>query len=334
MLIGASLVGTWLLVAEGSSDLDDNSQITPSQTVLVESSIRDASAEATLVVSFRTEPVPAQVSGRLTAVAETLPLPLPSQGIVWGKVDGRPRVLVGSARSFSFHRDLGRGSRGTDVEVLQEFLADLGFYNGAVDGRFGSGVEVALVDYRGSIDASTDDKVLAVGDLVFVDPEPVFEFADLIVGSSLDPASNVGYLRSSEPDLELRFFPRDAALVVEGSGVSGEAFDGEVSSIDVEPLAVEGSTIRTGDVAGTLVRPVAVGEVLQVTVVVDAEPRLWIPLGSLALNDVGDAFAVTPAGEQLVLQIGEESGGFAEILSGAAVNTEVLLPNPELFADP
>lgn len=332
ILIGASMVATWFLVATGSSDLDDGAEVMPVRTVQVESAVRDATASATLVVSYPTVAVPAQVTGRLTAIASLLPSALPNSGVVWGHVDGRPRILAGSATPFAFHRPLAKGAKGEDVVALQTFLADLGYYQGETDGRFGTGLQAALASFRSDLGADTGDKALLVGDLVFADPTAGYEPTDLVVGTDLSASTSIGLLRPTEPLLQLRFLPRDASLVVKGSSVDGEAFSGHVGGVDIEPLAIDGTTtIRTGAVVGELSRPVAVGEVLQVQVTIEAAPKLWLPVGSIALDVTGRPYAVTPGGERAQLELGGESGGFVEVLGGLPAGTEVLLPNPDLF---
>ncbi len=333
-LIGASLAATWFLVASGSSEIDDGRAATPSQVVEVESSVRDATASASLIVTFPSVDVPAQVAGRITSISQNVPSRLPPEGVVWGEVEGRPRILAGATNAFAFHRTLARGSRGGDVEVLQAFLADLDFYDGPLDGQFGVGVERSLTEFRESLGAQTADNELQVGDLAFADDNRHFELVDLVVGTDLSASTPIGSLRAEQPSLQLRFFPQDASLVIEGSRVEGDGFVGVVDAVAIEPLALEGGgTVRVGIVDGELNRPVAAGETLQVLVTINATPRLWLPVASIAIDATGSTYAVDPSGESIRLELGRESGGFVEVVSGAAEGAAVLLPNPDLLRD-
>lgn len=54
---------------------------------------------------------------------------------------------------------LKKGSRGTAVEILQEILIDAGYYNGEVDGRFGSGTRSAVKMLQTAVGVKADGVV-------------------------------------------------------------------------------------------------------------------------------------------------------------------------------
>lgn len=331
MMIGASLVWTWSLVATDSSELDDDRNVMPSQTVEATLEVRDGSADATLVVSYPATEIRGQTNGTLSNLNLEFPTQLPPTGAVWGIVDSRPRIMIPFGSGFAFYRDIERGSRGADVVVLQEVLASLGHYEGEIDGRFGTALETALVAYRDQVGVDTGDKRLALGDLVVVSEGVDLVLSDLSIGTLLSANDVVGTARQVEPSMQLRFLPRDSAIVIPGSSISGDEFAGVVEGVDREPLATDAGTVLTGTISGSATRDLAAGETLQVTITADVEPRLWLPSGSLAVDASGSNYAVTPNGERIALEIGDESGGSVEIVSGASQGDQFLLPNPDLF---
>jgi hypothetical protein len=59
---------------------------------------------------------------------------------------------------FAPQETLERGSEGTDVATLQRELAGKGYYDGRIDGRFGSGTEEALKRYQEENGLTADGK--------------------------------------------------------------------------------------------------------------------------------------------------------------------------------
>ncbi len=320
ILIGASLVATWWLIAGDSTEVNDDRAVMPTQTVEAQLEVRDGTADATLVVTYPTGDIVAQATGVLSSANPEFPSVLPAQGSWWADVDGRPRAMVPMERSFAFYRDLAKGDQGPDVAMLQTLLASLGHYDGEMDGNFGPGVEEALVAHRSQIGIETGtaagDKRLVVGDLVVVSADADVVLADIAVGTLLGPNDVVGQERAVEPTLQVRFLPRDAQVVVPSAVVSGDEFDGVIVHVDREPLATEAGTVLTGSIEGTPSRDLAAGETLQVTVTGDVEPALWLPAGALAVDGSGASYVVRPDGERIIIEIGAESGGSVQVLSG------------------
>jgi peptidoglycan hydrolase-like protein with peptidoglycan-binding domain len=91
-----------------------------------------------------------------------------------------PNVAVGS--------DLRRGSQGQEVVALQQRLADLGFYQIAIDGDFGRGTETALRSFQRQ-NGLADTGVYSAGDRAVIASQPlpmpaVSTVAQLNVGDS------------------------------------------------------------------------------------------------------------------------------------------------------
>lgn len=331
ILIGASLAWTWTVVASESAELADDDEIMPSQVVAVESGVRGGSVSATIVVSYERFDVPAQAQGLLTSLAIDPPTRATTEGFVWATIDGRPRILAAATEPYAFHRDLQKGSKGADVEVLQRYLRTRGFEVGDLDGKFGSGLQAALLSYRESIGALTTDKVLRHGDLVFVRGDADLEFVEMAVGSYLDRTVLIAIGVLPNPVLQLRYLPRDAQTVVVGSEVVSPDFVGAVASIEREPLLTETGYILIATVEGELMREVADTESLEAEVSNGAKAQLWLPAASIAIDAQGEPFVVTPDGLRVAVSAGDEAGGRVALLSGVAEGEKYLLPNPELF---
>ena len=92
-----------------------------------------------------------------------------SPGDVVYRVDQRPvSAAAGSVPSF---RDMAPGSSGQDVRQLQELLAELGLYEGEVDGVYGTGMAAAVVTWQESLGITGDGAILQ-GDLIVVPELP------------------------------------------------------------------------------------------------------------------------------------------------------------------
>lgn len=92
-----------------------------------------------------------------------------SSGDVLYTVDLRPVVAAkGVVPAF---RDMSLRTEGEDVIQLQAFLSGLGFYEGEVDGVFGSGLRSAVKEWQESMGIPSDG-VVRLGDVVFVPELP------------------------------------------------------------------------------------------------------------------------------------------------------------------
>lgn len=84
--------------------------------------------------------------------------------------------------------DLKRGSQGQDVVALQQQLAELGFYQKAIDGDFGRGTEAALLAFQ-RVNGLAQTGVYSAGDRAVIAAQPlpmpaVSTVAQLNVGDS------------------------------------------------------------------------------------------------------------------------------------------------------
>lgn len=114
-------------------------------------------------------------------------------------VDLRPVVAaVGDVPAF---RDLSQGSRGADVEQVQQLLIDSGLLAGPADGRFGAATAAAVRSWQMSLGLERDGVVRA-GDLVFAArlPARVQLVDEITVGTRLAPGDVVLSVLDGEPE--------------------------------------------------------------------------------------------------------------------------------------
>lgn len=107
-------------------------------------------------------------SGVVTSV-EIAPGDVVEAGDVLYTVDLRP-VIVAQGVVPAF-RDLSLRTEGEDVTQLQVFLAAHGFYDGELDGTFGTGLRAAVRSWQESLGLE-DDGLVRRSDLIFVPELP------------------------------------------------------------------------------------------------------------------------------------------------------------------
>lgn len=86
-------------------------------------------------------------------------------GSVIAEISGRP--IIALALPFMLYRDLAPGAEGADVRVVQDVLATLGHYDGAVDGKYGEQTSAAvdrLYVAAGYLAPSADPDTLAAAE--------------------------------------------------------------------------------------------------------------------------------------------------------------------------
>lgn len=188
----------------------------------------------------------------LNAVAEWVPTPIGSSaasGVVTsinitpGQEVGagailfttglRPTVIAqGIVPSF---RPITYGSEGPDVAQLQTMLTSLGFFDGAIDGRFGSRTGYAVDDWQESLGLKSTGAVEA-GDVVFVPTLPMRILLDpklVRVGLSLNGGDEIVMSLGPAPTFSVSITPAQSGLLPQGTrveitGPSGEKWEGYV----------------------------------------------------------------------------------------------------------
>jgi peptidoglycan hydrolase-like protein with peptidoglycan-binding domain len=186
------------------------------------------------------------------------------------RVDDRPvRAIVSTAPPW---RALVAGDRGADVARLQEFLTRLDLYHGPADGRFGSALGRAVVQFNVDAGLGRDVTGFDPATVVWVGPAPLDVVESLVpVGTAVAPGVGVvrgpaqaGAVVVTEPQggiAALGDFGASATLDVGGTLVTYVPASGSIGAPDAVELiraalapAVEG----TARVTAATPLPVAV----------------------------------------------------------------------------
>lgn len=162
-----------------------------------------------------------RAAGVLTAVTVTYGQSVDA-GAELFRVDERPVVIAEG--DVPAYRDLGRGTSGSDVTQLQEFLAQLGFYQDIADGRMGTATVAATKEWQRSIGV-TASGVVRASDLVFVPTLPARVALDaetMTLGAALAGGEPVISTLSSVPAFTAAVTDAQAGQIPVGTAVDIE----------------------------------------------------------------------------------------------------------------
>ena len=304
---------------------------------------RGASAE-----TARPEPVTASVerttltsrlrlSAQLTygdpvelAASEGMLTVLPAAGAVIGlgrqiyESDGRPVVLFRGARPF--WRELSEGSSGADVRQLQENLAALGFFKGAVDGRFRTPTAQAVRAWQKSLGLERTGVFSASGVVVATSAE--IRIARVTARLGEQGVSPATYTETTVRAMA-RLTEAQARDLAPGTPVTVVMPDGSEAAATLsatdpggEPAADgEGTTKPSATIDFPSQDAVAAVRLGGVRVVVDggeSEPTLVVPATALlALAEGGYAVEVLAGGHivRTPVEIGRVADGRVQVLA-------------------
>lgn len=105
-----------------------------------------------------------------------------------GKSSSSPSSASSSSSSSSTDTSkengpLKKGSKGSQVEQLQQRLSELGYYNGSIDGDFGEGTEEAFKRFQETIGLYVDGIAGSDVDYLYADDAPAYKAeVEVIVG--------------------------------------------------------------------------------------------------------------------------------------------------------
>jgi peptidoglycan hydrolase-like protein with peptidoglycan-binding domain len=161
-------------------------------------------------------------------------------------VDLRP-VVVASGATPAF-RDMGPLDEGDDVRQLQELLSILGFFDGDLDGVFGSGTTAAVRAWQESLGIAVDG-VVRLGDLVFVEglPTRVVLGEEVVVGARLAGGEQAIWDLPDDPSFWVPLAPEQRSLVPIEAPVMVSNGGGVWESVVVEALESEGPEGGVGE---------------------------------------------------------------------------------------
>lgn len=331
--LGAALTATWLVLARDSDELQTGVETIPVVVVAVASESRSESVSVRLLVNADEEPVTSAGSGRISRLRRLPETMEDGDDLVWAEVDGRPMIVSVYQTDSAFYRPLTRGSSGSDVELLERFLTDRGFYSHEISGKFGYRVEQALLAWRKAIDAG-DSKSLLPDELQFVGSGGSIIMDDMVeAGSFINTGAVVMRLRRPGPVLSVRLPIAMVSSVAVGDQVLGDGFSGHVTQIATEPIEIDGEPflilrVEPLDSGGPELHP---GESLGVRIQPPATERLWLPAAAVALNAEGGTYVTDEAENEVGVVVGDPIDGFVPLESGLDVGDKVLTPNPGLI---
>ncbi len=329
--LGGSLVAAWLVISADSTALDDGTDELPSLIVSPVNEARSESVSARLMLEVDSVNIASPGGGTVSRAIDLPPRIDESEDIVWVELDGAPKVIAVFDTDRAFYRPLARSDRGDDVAALQMFLADRGHYDGDIDGRFGYGVERALVAWREATSAGTS-KTLAPGDLVFVPAGRLVPVTPLDAGASLVPDQAAATVKLDDLTFRIRLPFTEAIELEVGYSVTGPEFEGTIGSIADDAVVVDGELYLDLFIEGDLTVNRQPGETLPVRISSPAAPQLWIPASAVAVDSNGEPFVVSAQGDTIPVTVGDTLEGSVPI-SGLDEAAEVVVPNPSLIGN-
>lgn len=338
-LVGAAVFGAgWWAGNEALRSPDDPLADPEPLTYQVDAGTVGRSLRAAAVAERRFEDLARNArSGVVTSVTVDQGAAVAAGDVVY-TVDLRPVVVAeGTVPAF---RDLARGVRGEDVTQLQGLLAELGFYDGELDGRFGAGLRRAVLDWQESL-GLTEDGVVRRGDVVFVPelPTNVTLAAEIEVGNPLAGGElamrrvlgDVDFWISTTPEQRSQIPLMAPVLVIRDDGaweariadVAEDVATGELRLVleapeggpvcgsDCDPVSLEGQStfpaeiVVVPSVSGPVVPVAAIETLPDGSTVVTASDGAQVPIGVVASSGGMAVVEGIGAGDVIVLPIEE-----------------------------
>lgn len=260
-------------------------------------------------------------------------------GDVLYTVDLRPVVAAeGAVPAF---RDVSLRAVGEDVAQLQRFLATAGFYDGEIDGVFGSGTRQAVRDWQDGLGVD-DDGVVRRGDLVFLPslPAQVLLGEAVAVGAELVGGEVAVQYVTGVPRFHIPLAAEQRVLVpLEGEVVVSHddvEWPAQIASVVEVPeegrieMVLEGA--GGGAVCGDgCVGAVPLGSTVDFPVQVVVIPQTTgpvVPVAAITTDAAGATSVTGTDGSEMAVSIVEASDGLA-VVDGLEVGVVIRLPVTE-----
>lgn len=305
-------------------------------TVQVESGEVSSSIALNVEAAWTSVNVGANLRSGVVTTIDLLVGDAASQGSALYSVDLRP-VFVGIGTVPAF-RDIGNGMRGQDVRQLQQFLHDLGWYNGDIDGAAGAATATAIADWQ-RFHEFEPTGVLDRGDIVFVPALPARIVLDedvLSRGFALVGGEQAVHALSAEPTFSLSVSDVQAAQIAPGTVVEITAPDGSVlSALAGEAVPGEnGTTIQLqgateGQICSDACAGLPTGEssLLSARVVILAPVQgLVVPVAALRTSlDGTRTVVIDKEGAERPVDVVATARGLS-VITGVKAGTAVRLP--------
>ncbi|MEX0796023.1 MAG: peptidoglycan-binding domain-containing protein [Acidimicrobiia bacterium] len=262
-----------------------------------------------------------------------------SAGDVLYAVDLRPVVVAQGATPM--FRDLGLNAEGPDVVQVQELLAVLEFYDGEIDGIFGSGVRAAVRDWQDALGLE-DDGVVRRGDVVFVGslPARVVLTDEVSVGAPLAGGEVVVRELVGDPEFGIPLSPEQRSLVPLSADVfvtyDGGVWPGRIVEAVEDELRGELRLILEAPGGGAVCGLDCAGAVpllgessfsTEIVVVPETEGPV-VPVAGIVTDPDGSASVRLVDGEMADVTVVAVADGLA-VVEGLSAGDVILLPVEE-----
>lgn len=253
-------------------------------------------------------------------------------GDVVARVNGQPVVAIQG--SVPAYRELGPGSKGTDVTQLQRFLANKGFAIKA-DGDFGPATARAVNAYWRGLGVAAQDRV-PLGAVVFLPqlPAQVMSADGLRLGAELVSPAFVQV--SGTPRLEIILSNALASSVQQGAAVTVQLADRRVSTRTSGPPVLGSDGIlkaaldshpfhcATTSCPSDLTKPTALQGRITITPMTTGPA---VPVSALALDATGAGSVTLADGSTRAVHVRAQADGVA-IVDGLDAGTIIRVPKP------
>lgn len=236
-------------------------------------------------------------------------------------------------------RDLARGTRGPDVEQLQQFLAGAGHFDGKVTGTYGSETTAAVRDWQRANGIAKPTGVVSATDLVFVPTLPVTVRPMVEVGDRVGAGDVLYEVLAAEPVFtgqvtqeQLALLTPAVSVVVEGpDGASWIARPGARDRSDPNIVAVMLQGSEGGSVCGDSCSSLPVEDASRwparaVTVPRQEGPQ--VPVGAIHTRPDASTYVVMADGSERDVDVLGAAQGLA-VVDGVDVGEEIVIPKAE-----
>ena len=284
-------------------------------------------------------PTPAGTNRAVGAVTEIAIAPGDEvgQGATLYRVNERP--VVAAVGEIPAYAPIGEGSKGRDVEQLQQLLADLGFYRGPIQGSAGPVTTNAIRSWQQSIDLP-ETGVVELGDVFFLPELPARVSLDEAViarGAMLAGGEPAIRTLPQVPAFTLPVTEAQASLMPQGTRVEitapGGAIwqaiaadrirDAQTGNVVVRLEAPDGGAICRDNC--TEVPVTAQAQLASRIITVEEASGLVAPTAALVTGADGSSAVVDADGARIPVTVVVSARGMS-VVEGVAAGTRVRVP--------
>lgn len=247
------------------------------------------------------------------------------------------RGVVAAEGAVPMFRPLRLRAEGRDVAQLQGLLAELGYYEGDLDGSFGSSTRAAVREWQDAL-GWDDDGEVRTGDIVFVPslPNRVVLEASVIPGARLGEGDLVLSALPEAPGFHIPIAPERANLVpldadvevtyAEGvwTGRVEQVVENEQNELQLILVGDNGTTL-CGDDCADWVDLTAPTDFRANVIVVPETTGAAVPVAGISSDPGNNAFVTLAGGTMSSVLVLATANGLA-IVEGIESGTQIRLP--------